>query len=193
MRPLLLPILGLFLLAGCAGGSRPAADIASYDLGPASSLPAGAMPNAGIAVEVHMPLWLDGAAMSYRLAYADPQRLHSYAQARWVGAPSRLVQQRLWQQLGTAPGGAPCTLRVELGEFTQVFDAADRSRALISGEATLQGRGRAVIGHLPLRVEAPAGGDARSGAAALAVATQELATRLAPWLEAKRGACPAPN
>lgn len=193
MKSLLPSFVALLLLVGCAGGSRPAADTASYDLGPATALPAGGMPNAGIAVEVHMPLWLDGIAMNYRLAYVDPQRLYSYAHARWAGAPSRLVQQKLWQQLGMAPGGAPCTLRVELGEFTQIFDAADRSRVLVSGEATLQGKGRAVIAHLPLRVEAPAGSDARSGAAALAVATRELSERLATWLDARRGSCPAPN
>lgn len=191
-RHLLLATTAI-VLAACAGGNRPAADIASYDLGPAIGLPAGTLPNAGIALEVHLPAWLDGMAMNYRLAYADPQRLHSYAQARWVGSPARLIQQRLWQQLGTAPGGAPCTLRLELAEFTQVFDAADRSRALLGGEATLQGKGRVAIAHLPVRIDVPAGGDARSGAAALSAASNALAATLSPWLEARRGACPAPN
>ena len=184
--------LAALALTACAVGNRSTVETAAYDLGPAASSGSPSFSNPGVALDVRLPAWLDGLTMSYRLAYADPQRVYGYTQARWAGAPARMAQQRLWQLLGTASGSVPCTLHIELGEFVQVFDAPDRSRAVVSGDATLQGRGRMIIAHLPFRAEVAAGTDARSGAAALAAATAAVAATLGPWLEGRRTACPPP-
>lgn len=174
---------GLLFLAACVGGGRGRADLAVYDLGPAAvALPAAAA-HAGVALEIRLPAWLDSQAMSYRLAYADPQRLHAFAQARWAASPQLLLQQRLRQQLALTPGGAPCTLRVELDDFSQSFASPAASSAVLRGEALLLGKGRALRARQPLQIDVPAAtADAAGGAAALAAVADRLATTLAQWL-----------
>ena len=133
-----LIVIPLVLLAACASQGKGTADIAIYDLAGANAPSAAvAAAHAGLALELRLPVWLDSTAIVYRLAYADPQRVHQYARARWAGQPSPLLQQRLRQSLAIAPGSAPCTLRVELDEFSQVFDAAASSRAVLRGEVLL--------------------------------------------------------
>lgn len=181
----LLLLASASLLAACVNSPRQQQAVASYDLGlPVAALPNTVSEHAGIALEVRLPSWLDAQAMYYRLAYVDKQRLHRYAQARWVGQAGPLVQQRLKQQLGIAPGSAPCTLRVELDDFSQSFDSPASSRAEIRGEALLLGKGRAVLGRLPLQLEAPAlSADAAGGASALAVATDKMGAAISLWLK----------
>lgn len=182
----ILPFLlsGLLFLAACVGGGRGRADLAVYDLGPAAAaLPAAVAAHAGVALEIRLPAWLDAQAMSYRLAYADPQRLHAFAQARWAASPQLLLQQRLRQQLALTPGGAPCTLRVELDDFSQSFASPAASSAVLRGEVLLLGKGRALRARQPLQIDVPAAtADAAGGAAALAAAADRLATTLAQWL-----------
>lgn len=184
MKRLTASLLCLLLATACANPGRGPADIAVYDLGAPVAAPAGAAAaHAGLALEVRLPSWLDGPAMVYRLAYADPQRLHQYARARWAGQPSPLLQQRLRQWLAIVPGGAPCTLRVELDDFSQVFASPAESRAALRGEALLLGKGRTVLARLPLQATPPAAtADAGGGAAALAAAADSAAAALAQWL-----------
>lgn len=130
-----------------------------------------------------MPAWLDGTAMFYRLEYAEAQRLQQYSRARWVGPLAPLLQQRLRQVLATAPGGAPCTLRLEVDEFAQRFASPGESRAELRGEALLFGKGRALIARLPLQLTQPAPtADAAGGAAALSALGGRTADALAAWL-----------
>lgn len=188
MKNLILVIhvfASLLMLSGCAGNARSQIDIAIYDLGPpVAALPGAAEANAGVALELRLPLWMDSQSMSYRMGYVDVQRLRTYSQARWAGQPALMLQQRLRQRLAIAPGGAPCTLRVELDDFTQVFNSPGSSHAVVSGVALLNGKGRAVIARLPLRFEvAAASADAQGGVAALATATENMSMALSQWLE----------
>jgi len=175
----------LVLLAACASQGKGTADIAIYDLAGANAPSAAvAAAHAGLALELRLPVWLDSTAIIYRLAYADPQRVHQYARARWAGQPSPLLQQRLRQSLAIAPGSAPCTLRVELDEFSQVFDAAASSRAVLRGEVLLLGKGRAAQARMPLRVEHPAASaDVAGGVHALAAVADAAAANIAVWLQ----------
>lgn len=185
-----LSFLSLLLLGGCFGGIRSAGGPAIYDLGPpAAALGGAATASAGVAVEVKLPGWFDAADMAYRLAYQDAQRLYSYAQARWAGAPATLLQQRLRQKLAVVPGGATCTLRLDIDEFSQVFQASNRSTALLQGEALLLGKARHVLARQSVRIEVPAGADAAAGAMALSNATDTLATQLLPLLEKSAVGC----
>lgn len=178
---ILLAVAAVFLVAACAGGGRSRADLAIYDLGPAV-LPSSPGPS-GVAVEVRLPVWLDGLAMNYRLNYADPLRVHGYAQARWAASPMQLLQQRLRQQLALAATASPCTLRVELDDFSQSFASPAASAAVLRGEALLLGKGLALQARLPVRIDVPAASaDAAGGAAALAAGADRLALALAGWL-----------
>lgn len=184
MNRLAAILLGTLLLSACASSGRSPADVAVYDLGPPVAAPAGAAAaHAGLALEVRLPVWLDSTALVYRLAYAEPQRVHQYSRARWAGQPAQLLQQRLRQALAIAPGGAPCTLRVELDDFSQVFDSAASSRVELRGEAMLYGKGRTLLARQTLRVEQPAPtADAGGGVRALAAAAESAAAALEPWL-----------
>jgi cholesterol transport system auxiliary component len=184
MKRILAVMTLSLVLAACAGGGRGRADIAFYDLGP---LPAARtvqdLPGA-VALEVHLPAWLDNVSMNYRLAYADVQRVHAYAQARWVSSPLPLLRQRLRQQLGLAAGGAPCTLRIDLDDFSQSFASPTSSVAIVRGEASLLGKGRKLQARRTLAIDVPAASaDAAGGVAALADASGRLASTLAQWLK----------
>ena len=64
----------------------------------------------------------------------DPLKLRSYAGSRWAGAPGLLLAQRLRQQIGVVGSGGQtatnCLLRLDLQEFSQVFDTPLQSRGL---------------------------------------------------------------
>lgn len=183
MKKTLVPLVVLALtLAACAAPGRGRDDRAAYDLGP-SPAPIAPVPTAvGLVLDVRLPAWLDTPAIAYRLAYAEPQRLRHYTQARWAAPPAALLQQRLRQSLALAAGGAPCTLRVELDAFSQIFDTPTASRVELRGEALLLVRKREAL-RLPIRIEHPASpADAAGGAAAFAAAGDALAATLAGWL-----------
>ena len=194
-RPLLRA--GLALLMAVSACSTPA-PVAEYDLGmlvPPS--PALRLPAAVVAIQVQAPSWLDDGALHYRLAYADGAQLRQYAGSRWVAAPARLLEQRLRSALaqGTGasaerpPAGAArrLQLRVELSEFTQVFDTPAQSHALVQAMATLTDpHGTAVIarqGFTVQRVAAQA--DATGAVASLRGAAEALLEQIAAWLAAQ--------
>ena len=143
------------LAAGAAIGLSacsvtPTVHMAVYDFGPAAvssnAISSGNALPPLILADVEAPPAFDGTALLYRLGYHDPQQLRPYAQARWTMPPSFLLRQGLRQQLGlhrpigsAADAGASRLpqLRVELEEFSQVFDSAAHCQALIRIRATL--------------------------------------------------------
>ena len=134
--------------------------------------------------------------MLYRLAYADAQQLRPYAQARWSMPPAQLVRQRLRDQLGQQrvvlnPGRrrrrALCILRLELEEFTQVFETPERSVGLVRLRATLlenARRARTLVAQRRFTVQRPApSADAAGGVRALTAATDAAIDEIAQWLQ----------
>ena len=188
-RWLLSGVAAALLLAGCALGGRSGPPATVYDFGPPAQRAATAP--ASLAVEVRAPAWLDGTAIAYRLAYEDPLRLREYSGSRWAGGAAQLLAQRLRQQLGAtaANGAVDCLLRVDVQEFTQVFDTAERSRGVVQAEAFLLDAGRRILARRVFSVERPAASqDARGGAAALVAASGQLGGELASWLVESDGA-----
>lgn len=184
------------LAAGCTIGASSRTEIAFYDFGPASVAPGRPVLSKSLLVhDVVAPAWMDSASIFYRLAYVDAARAHAYAGSRWVMAPASLFGARLRQRLSAAssagvvlPEAALRTefaLRVELDEFAQHFDAADRSRALVRLRATLSGR-LGLVAQRAVSIEKPsATADARGGARALAVASDEAIDQLLGWVAAQ--------
>jgi len=180
-------LLAAWLLAGCAGGTHRGAPATVYDFGlPAARLLADGEPSR-LALEVKAPLWFDSPDIEYRLAYEDPLKLREYAGSRWAGAPALLLGQRLRQQLG-ASGVASnvavdCLLRIELQEFSQVFDSPQQSRGVLQGNVSLLDSRRQVLAERLLAIEQPAATpDARGGVMALVAASDEAGKQLAVWL-----------
>ena len=79
---------------------------------------------------------------------------------------------------------APSTLRLELEEFSQVFDAANSSHAVLRQRATLM-RKRDVVAQQNFDVErAAATPNAEGGVRALIAASDAAGEKLVDWLAA---------
>jgi len=186
MQKVILVALSL-VLAGCFTAGRRGAEVAPavYDLGPAPVAQAAARNLPPLAVEVKVPYWFDSLGVEYRLRYAEPARLRDYALARWAGSPAALIQQRLVQQLGLLPlgqGGARCTLRLEVDEFSQVFDSPEHSRGVLQARAIVLDHGRRTLAERRVANEQPAPSqDSRGGVIALAATVDRLVADLADW------------
>lgn len=199
-------------LAGCAGPDRPVRAV-QYDFGPGA---VAAQPAAGEApapqraaplptlqlAEIDAGATFDGTAVLYRLAYADANQLRPYAQARWVAPPAQLVRQRLRETLGRkrvvlnpgesaalarGDGPAPRVLRLELEEFSQLFDAPARSIGVVRLRATLlesTPAGEKLLAQRSIVAQRPAAtADAPGGVRALAAATDAAVQEIEQWLQ----------
>jgi cholesterol transport system auxiliary component len=182
--------------AGCA--SLPTAPVrpAVYDFGP-GPLTAPATKNPALPAlllqEFRAPPALDNPAVLYRLAYADVRQLRPYAHARWSMPPAQLVRQRLRESLGTSravidagESAAPFTLRVELQEFTQLFESEQTSSGLVRLNATLletKGGTDRLVAQRVFVVQRPApSADAAGGVRALISATDAVVEDVGAWL-----------
>ena len=170
-------------LAGCGAGPKPKEAVGAYDFGLPG--PAPAVPVKGFShTLVTAPNWMDSTALYYRLAYANAARPAVYAQTRWVSAPSHLIEARLKERAvagGVLLGGAGPALRVEIDEFTHVFDQEKSSRALLRARASLAA-GREVTAQKNFVIDVPAATpDGPGGAAALAQAANRLVDDVLAW------------
>ncbi len=196
----------LLLLAGCASVVDKPERPTLYDMGPLPPLVAAATPGAATPLPLVVPDIdaagaLEQSLLLYRLGYADDHQLRAYALARWTAPPAQLVRQRLRQQLGRErpvlgldesaalrrDGGQPLlTLRLELEEFAQVFDAPQRSRGVVRLRATLVAgdpAGDRLLGQRSIAVEGTSPtADASGGVRALTAATDAAAADIAAWL-----------
>ncbi|WP_245633324.1 MULTISPECIES: ABC-type transport auxiliary lipoprotein family protein [Comamonas] len=204
-RPLALAAL-LLALAGCSALPSPPAQSTRYDLGLVEAAPvsqaAVQLPPLVLA-DVQSPGLPEGlSSMYYRLAYANGQELRPYQHARWSQPPAQLVQQRLRARLGgqrallgsqdsvslPSQNLPVATLRVDVEEFSQVFDSATSSRGVVQLRASLIGAqtriGNILLGQQVFTAQVPAGtADAAGGARALAAATDDALAQMNRWLQ----------
>ena len=193
------------LLGGCALPEKPQR-ATLYDFGPglvatAPSTRLAPLPPISLA-EVDASPAFDGNAVLYRLAYTDANQLRPYAQARWSMPPAQLVHQRLRaalsqrravlgadeaSALATPDGARPRILRVDVEEFSHLFDAPEKSNGLVRLRATLleaTPAGEKLLAQRSVIVQRPAAsGDAPGGVRALADATDAAVQELQQWLD----------
>lgn len=190
-------------LTACTAGLQPVRP-AVYDFGPgllrsAAATPAP-QPSASrlIIGAIEAAAALDSTTVQYRLAYADALQLKPYAKARWSMAPAELIRQRLLAQLGQhytllnpGEGGlpdasGPSTLRVDLEEFSQLFQAPEQSIGLLRLRVTLvqaRSKGPARVAQRSITVQRPApSADASGGVQALAAAADAAVLEIDEWL-----------
>lgn len=188
-KSLIAPLitLGALLMTACAGGVRSSAPIAVYDFGlPAPAIAAPAAWSQ-IATEVKSPPWLESLPIDYRLAYDEPLKLREYGESRWAGAPADLLAQRLRQQLGLAQANSgatvECLLRIDLNEFSQVFDTSIESRGVLRAYASLANSKRQLLAERSFSSDQTAATpNAQGGARALVAAATDLGRQLDAWL-----------
>jgi cholesterol transport system auxiliary component len=178
------------LITGCSAGGGPRGEVARFDFGPLpAAAPAAKLANPLLVMDVAVPAALDSADLRYRLAYQDSARPLAYAGTRWAMPVSQLVTQRLRERLSAAGtvlspsdgARAPNSLRVELEEFAQVFDAPERSRAVLRARVTLLGN-RALVAQRTFSLERAAStADADGGVRALTSLADEWIGQLLEW------------
>lgn len=181
---LLMAGLLLLALASCSSFGRLPAGIVIHDFGAPHA--ASYVPRVPLRlIEVRSPSWLGSSAMQYRLAGGqDPRRL-VYLENRWAAAPPELIEAVLKRafSLARAEGGG-CLLRVDLDEFSQVFDTPTQSHGLVEARASLiSPRADAILAQERLSYRVPAAQpNARGGAMALRDASLMLAAGVDQWL-----------
>lgn len=190
---LIAMLVAALSISGCASvGKTDAATL--HDLGPLRVQQTPALPALrpiSIA-EIRAPAWLDSNMMFYRLDYANALQPRTYAHARWTMPPAQLLMQQLKARIAQA-GGVALTasdgaldvpvLRIELDDFTQNFDAPDRSVGTVSLRASAY-KGRALVAQKSFTRQAPASSaDASGGASALAAASNAAVADIIVWLD----------
>jgi len=203
-------------LVGCA--APRGSNVLVYDFGPGVLAPHLALrttpaPEQRVAplpplvlAEVAAPAALDSTAVLYRLGYADANLLQPYGQARWSMPPAQLLRQTLRSALGARRAVLPANegvqypagsvvLRLELEEFSQLFDTAQSSHGLLRLRATLTQTatgGELLLAQRMVVVSSPADSpDAAGGVRALAAAAAAAVTQLDDWVQQTQGALAA--
>lgn len=202
---LVVALTWIVVLSGCATPDKPVRPTL-FDFGPGTM---SAQPLPGLSrlaplllADIQTSDALDGTAVLYRLAYANPSQLHPYALARWSGPPAQLIGQRLREQLALQrtvldmrAGAAlvqqadlkPRVLRIDLEEFTHLFESPAVSWGQLRLRVTLLDHsptGERVLAQRSVVVRQPAPTpDAAGGVRALAAATDLAAQEIGQWLQ----------
>jgi cholesterol transport system auxiliary component len=200
-------LAALALLAGCSLlPDKPIRELA-YDFGPSPVADAATTPPGAPLVlpDVEVSGALEATALLYRLGYADAYQLRPYAYARWTAPPGQLLRARLRDHLGRERpildsaaaaslarrgGTTPPVLRVELEEFSQLFETAAASQGVVRLRCTLlenSAAGERLVAQRTFTVQRPAPtADAAGGVRALTAATDATAGEIASWLRQPR-------
>jgi cholesterol transport system auxiliary component len=185
------------LLTACAA---PTGEVTRFDLGlpPTGAALEVQVTNARTLAQVDAPARLDSPAIVYRLAYDDASQVRAYAQSQWAAAPASLLSQRLRERLALAESArishaddslaSNYLLRVELEEFSQIFDTPQTSHALVQACATLvDSRRHEVLAHHIFEVHRPAPSpDAPGAAHGLRDAVDQFIAELLHWMNQPR-------
>jgi cholesterol transport system auxiliary component len=192
----------LSALGGCASVARQDAFPQRYtlDVSAAQAASGTPAPMAGQGAvlrvaRVEMPAWLQGDGLYYRLDYGNWQRVAAYANSTWASPPAGMLEQLIRKALGAdgswqavvgpdSDAQARFTLRVEVGDFSQVFVTPQTSFGVLGATATLvAARTAKVVAQRSFHVQVPASGaDAAGGAAALGAASRDFTRQLRVWL-----------
>ena len=190
-----ITMLLLLSLAACSLGPAQKDAAPAYDLGAPPVAAAGqARIRASLLVHaVAAPSWLDSYAIVYRLNYQDAARQLTYANSRWAAPVATLLTQRLRAQLAAASdvgilsvadsARADYALRVELDDFSQVFDSAEASRGVIVARASIVNVARRTLhAQKTFAIAKPAASaNAEGGVRALAGGSAELVDAVVAW------------
>lgn len=180
-------------LFGCAIGPEKRDLPAVFDLGPQRNYTASqpAIDATLLISAVSASPWLDSPNIMYRLTYRDAGRSEAYAQHRWAMSPALLLTERLRGRFAAASRGvvgtqdgarADYSLRIELEDFSQSFDAADASKASVRLRASLIDLNtRALHAQKSFSVERPAAPNAPGAAQSLATASDVVVEELVVW------------
>ncbi len=203
-----LVLFATLILTACAALPDKPVRAVTYDFGPGAvvataiqtSNASQALPPIALA-EIESSAAINSSGVLYRLMYFNAQELRPYAQARWSMPPAQLLRQRLSAQLGKsravlnpgeAIGGAagnasPWAVRLELDEFSQLFQSTTASVGLLRLRATVVQpalQGEKLLGQRTFVVQRPASSaDVAGGVQALSNASDVVVLEIDQWLQ----------
>ncbi len=166
-----------------------------FDMGPQNTaLVPAPMINATLLIPtVSASPWLDNTNIYYRLNYKDASRPEVYAQHHWTMSPALLFTERLRARFAAASRGvvtaqdgakADYALRIELEDFSQAFDDAQRSKVSVRLRASLVDvTTRALHAQKSFNVDKPAAPNAPGAAQSLASASDAAIEALLAWAQ----------
>lgn len=181
------------ILAGCTIGPEKREPPAVFDLGAQRTYTAAkpAIDATLLIPPVSASPWLDTPNIIYRLSYRDAARPEAYAHHRWAMSPALLLAERLRGRFASATRGvvgiqdgarADYSLRIELEDFSQSFDAPESSKATVRLRATLiDPNTRAFHAQRSFNAERPAAPNASGAAQSLAAASDAVVEELVAW------------
>ena len=201
-------LLATLIVSGCAALPDKPLRAVSYDFGPGvvaasavqTSNASTALPPIALA-EIDSSAALNSGAVLYRLMYFNAQELRPYAQARWSMPPAQLLRQRVSAQLGKnravlSPGDAiagsagstgPWAVRLELEEFSHLFESTTVSTGLLRLRATAvqpTAQGEKLLGQRTFVIQRPApSADVAGGVRALTAASDAVVLEVDQWLQ----------
>jgi cholesterol transport system auxiliary component len=187
-----LAALGVCLtLAGCGTTLGPKSPQQIYDFGLPPPAAGPRVSSSGLVVPIaETSSWLDSPALTYRLGYAAANEPKAYANSRWAMPPAELLTRRIRVELSAkaqvvnvADTSNQLLLRVDLEEFSQVFDAPESSHAFVQFRATLVRAGRVIGQRTFAAQQAAITPNAAGGAAALAAASASTVAALSGWVD----------
>ena len=191
-----LPLAGCmlaFTLAACSF-ERPVSEVpTSYDFGPPPAYSRANPPIAGIVLiaPVSAAAPLDDTGIVYRQLHQDATRPEVYAMSRWSDEPARLITERLRARFASIATGvvspafsarSDYTLRVDLVDFSQYFDAPGQSRVQLRARATLlSSENRRLLAQRAFEIDRPSAPNAPGAVKALTEAADAFIEDLAKW------------
>lgn len=193
LRSLILAWACLSTLAGCAFEAPVSAVPQSYDFGPPAAHPRSqpAIPGTLLVAPVSAQAPLDHAGIVYRLLYQDRARPELYAMSRWAAEPASLITDRLRSRFAAAAEGVVApghsarsdhTLRVELEDFSQHFQAPGQARVLLRARVTLlDSQNRRLLAQRVFELERASAGNAPGAVKALTEAADAFIEELVQW------------
>lgn len=144
--------------------------------------------------EAKSPVWLNSNAIQYRLAYREPTQSYQYANSRWAAAPATLLTHHIRNSIATATNNrilsasdnvrADFILHLELEEFSQIFDAIDKSHVIIRLRVSLINRSSRLLKaqhSFNIKLAAPTA-NAAGAVQALTESSDKLTGDLIAWL-----------
>jgi cholesterol transport system auxiliary component len=181
------------MLVSCAFERASSLVPTSYDLGPPPVYPKSnpAIRGTVLIPPVRAPAWLDETDIVYRLLYEDSSRPQPYTMSRWAAEPASLLTDRLRGRFAAASDGvvtpgysasSDYTLRVELDDFSQRFDAPGKGRGTLRARASLLStRDRKLLAQRDFDVERESAPNAPGAVKALSEATSAFLEELVSW------------
>ena len=198
-------LVAVLLLTACAALPDKPVRAVTYDFGPGAvvatavqtSNASQVLPPVALA-EIESSAALNSSGVLYRLMYFNAQELRPYALARWSMPPAQLLRQRLGTQLGKsravlnpgdgiAGGTSPWAVRLELDEFSQLFESTTVSTGLLRLRATVvqpAPQGEKLLGQRTFVIQRPAASaDVAGGVQALTAASDAVVLEIDQWLQ----------